>query len=151
MADELQKQRVRLSELSAQFQQSQTTVLDLVNRRKQVDAQLTENDNVKHEFDKIVDTDGNNSGGGVSVRVPRIYKVSGPVLLQQDISEARSTVSRRLQLLGEERDRLETEMKKAVTNAQRLQQEIVSARGEIDALINAPPSAGAASQGSVAA
>ena len=149
MAAELQKQRVRLSELSAQFQQSQTTVLDLVNRRKQVDAQLTENDNVKHEFDKIVDTDGNTSGGGV--RLPKIYKVSGPVLLQQDISEARSTVSRRLQLLGEERDRLESEMKKAVTNAQRLQQEIVSARGEIDALINAPPSAGAASQGSVAA
>lgn len=160
---ELRAARVRLQELSTEFTGVQTGLVELVNRRKQVDAQLTENENVKHEFDRLPasashdddDDDGDvlgdlDSSGGGKKRRTRIYKVSGPVLLEQDIGEARSTVARRLQLLGEERDRLEAEVKKTVDRAQRLQGEIGAARSEVDALVGAPGTQSGAGQATAA-
>uniref|UniRef100_A0A1I7YWS1 Probable prefoldin subunit 6 n=1 Tax=Steinernema glaseri TaxID=37863 RepID=A0A1I7YWS1_9BILA len=62
--------------------------------RQQLEGQLTENNLVKAEFDLLED-DAN------------VFKLIGPVLVKQDLTEARQNVQKRLDYIGTEIKRVE--------------------------------------------
>ena len=55
----------------------------MISTRQQLDSQLTENNGVKEEL-ALLETDSN------------IYKLIGPVLVKQDLDEARQNVKKRI-------------------------------------------------------
>ncbi|BFZ55201.1 Prefoldin subunit 6 [Savitreella phatthalungensis] len=130
---DLQAIRARLHASSEKFTAIQREVSELVSRRKGVEAQIGENSGVRAELAKVeevVDDEGN--------ALPAVYKLTGPVLLAQETGEAASTVGRRLEILSDERDRLEKAIAAAAQSAEALKGEIVSAQQELNALASTP-------------
>ena len=78
-----------------------TFVIDFVEYRKvivnkeKIVAKKNENDSVLTEF-KMLDPDA------------KVYKLVGPILAKQDLEEARSNVTKRVEFLDKEVARLET-------------------------------------------
>lgn len=70
----------------------------VMSARKQLDAQLNENTMVKEELDLL----------GTSSKV---YKMMGPVLIQQDLEEAKQNVNKRIEYINGEIKRHETLIK----------------------------------------
>ncbi|PIC51135.1 hypothetical protein B9Z55_001771 [Caenorhabditis nigoni] len=62
--------------------------------RQEMEMRLTESRNVKAELD-LMDSDS------------KVYKLMGPVLVRQDLEEARSTVEKRLEFIESEIKRVE--------------------------------------------
>ncbi|CAP38658.1 Protein CBR-PFD-6 [Caenorhabditis briggsae] len=62
--------------------------------RQEMEMRLTESKNVKAELD-LMDSDS------------KVYKLMGPVLVRQDLEEARSTVEKRLEFIESEIKRVE--------------------------------------------
>ncbi|KAL5483763.1 hypothetical protein EMCRGX_G020175 [Ephydatia muelleri] len=60
-----------------------------VASRNQLDAQLTENKNVKEELDVLEDD-------------AVVYKLVGPVLVKQELAEAKQTLEKRLEYINKE-------------------------------------------------
>uniref|UniRef100_A0A0M3HXC0 Probable prefoldin subunit 6 n=1 Tax=Ascaris lumbricoides TaxID=6252 RepID=A0A0M3HXC0_ASCLU len=73
---------------------------NMVNRQ-QLEGQLTENNLVKTELD-LLDDDAT------------VYKLIGPVLVKQDLTEARQNVDKRIDYINTEIKRLEETMADAV-------------------------------------
>ena len=59
---------------------------DLINKSQQLDAQLTENSMVKTELDALQEGEP-------------VYKLQGKVLVLHDPSEAKATVTQRIQMI----------------------------------------------------
>ncbi|XP_073454313.1 prefoldin subunit 6 isoform X2 [Aquarana catesbeiana] len=66
--------------------------------RQKLEAQVTENKIVKEELGVLDDSN-------------TVYKLIGPVLVKQDLEEAKSTVEKRLQYINGEIKRYETMLK----------------------------------------
>lgn len=75
-----------------------------VEARQKLEAQQSENQAVKKEFDGLDEDAG-------------IYKLIGPVLLKQERTEAVSAVDGRLDYIGKEIDRTEDRIKELETAA----------------------------------
>ncbi|XP_036404847.1 prefoldin subunit 6 [Megalops cyprinoides] len=95
MAEAIQK---KLQSELEKYQQMQKDVSKSMSARQKLEAQLTENNIVKEELDLL---DGQNT----------VYKLIGPVLVKQDLDEAKATVAKRLEYINGEIQRYETLLK----------------------------------------
>ncbi|KAF5896467.1 prefoldin subunit 6, partial [Clarias magur] len=86
MADAIQK---KLQSELEKYQQIQKDVSKSMSARQKLEAQLTENNIVKEELDLL---DSQNT----------VYKLIGPVLVKQDLDEAKATVAKRLEYINGE-------------------------------------------------
>ncbi|XP_041456818.1 prefoldin subunit 6-like [Lytechinus variegatus] len=96
MANEaLQK---KLQEELEKFKASEKEYQNAVGLRKQLDAQLNENSMVKDELDLL-------EAGS------KVFKMMGPVLIQQDVEEANATVKKRMEYITGEVKRYDIQIK----------------------------------------
>ncbi|XP_071948163.1 prefoldin subunit 6-like [Antedon mediterranea] len=84
----MQEEVNKLRAVQSEFQTAATA-------RQQLDAQLNENTIVKDELD-LLEADC------------KVYKMLGPVLVPQDLVEAKQTVSKRMEYIGAELKRQQT-------------------------------------------
>ncbi|KAB5571293.1 hypothetical protein PHYPO_G00223320 [Pangasianodon hypophthalmus] len=120
MADAIQK---KLQSELEKYQQIQKDVSKSMSARQKLEAQLTENNIVKEELDLL---DSQNT----------VYKLIGPVLVKQDLDEAKATVAKRLEYINGEIKRYETLLKEMERKSDQhrevlasLQQEFQRAQG----------------------
>ncbi|KAG5851968.1 prefoldin subunit 6 [Anguilla rostrata] len=95
MAEAIQK---KLKSELEKYQEMQKDVSKSMSARHKLETQLTENNIVKEELDLL---DSENT----------VYKLIGPVLVKQDLDEAKATVSKRLEYINGEIQRYETLLK----------------------------------------
>ncbi|XP_051945129.1 prefoldin subunit 6-like [Xyrauchen texanus] len=95
MAEVIQK---KLQSEVDKYQQLQKDVSKSMSARQKLEAQLTENNIVKEELDLL---DSQNT----------VYKLIGPVLVKQDLDEAKATVGKRLEYINGEIQRYENLLK----------------------------------------
>ncbi|XP_056396388.1 prefoldin subunit 6 [Hyla sarda] len=95
MAAQLQE---KLQAEVTKYQQVQKDISSGMSARQKLEAQLTENNIVKEELALLDDSN-------------TVYKLMGPVLVKQDLEEAKSTVEKRLQYINGEIKRYETLLK----------------------------------------
>ncbi|XP_014670486.1 PREDICTED: prefoldin subunit 6-like [Priapulus caudatus] len=95
MAESLQK---RLQSELDKYKSVQKDFQKYVMQRQQLDAQLTENNVVKEELN-LLKPDAT------------VYKMIGPVLVKQDLEEAKQTVSKRIEYITGEIKRVDTTTK----------------------------------------
>ncbi|XP_006271747.1 prefoldin subunit 6 [Alligator mississippiensis] len=106
------------------YQQLQKDLSKSVSARQKLEAQLTENNIVKEELELLDSTN-------------TIFKLIGPVLVRQDMDEAKATVSKRLDYIGAEIKRYEQQMQELEKKSEqqrevlaRLQQEYQRTQGK---------------------
>ncbi|EDO30505.1 predicted protein [Nematostella vectensis] len=105
MAANVERIQQQLQTELEKYKAHQIDLQKSVSTRQQLDAQLSENTVVKEELDKI-SSDGN------------VYKLIGPVLVKQDLEEAKQTVSKRIDYINGEikrQDGMINEMEKKQT------------------------------------
>ena len=93
----------KLQETSQDFQKLQVDLAHAVEARQQLDAQLSENEQVKKVQLSFVDTiekldDGCQEFAQLKAE-NTVYKSIGPVLVRQDQAEAKSNVDTRIQFI----------------------------------------------------
>ncbi|KAM8953416.1 prefoldin subunit 6 [Pelodytes ibericus] len=121
MAEPLQE---KLQSEVTKYQQLQKDISSSMSARQKLEAQLTENNIVKEELSLLDDSN-------------TVYKLIGPVLVKQDLEEAKATVTKRLQYINGEIKRYETLLKDLEQNSEqqraslsKLQQEYQRAQGK---------------------
>ncbi|XP_044060202.1 prefoldin subunit 6 [Siniperca chuatsi] len=95
MAEAIQK---KLKAEVEKYTQMQKDVSKSMSARQKLETQLTENNIVKEELDLLDSTN-------------TVYKLIGPVLVKQDLDEAKATVTKRLEYITGEIQRYETLLK----------------------------------------
>uniref|UniRef100_A0A8C8SI93 Prefoldin subunit 6 n=1 Tax=Pelusios castaneus TaxID=367368 RepID=A0A8C8SI93_9SAUR len=122
MAELIQK---KLQGELEKYQQLQKDLSKSMAARQKLEAQLTENNIVKEELGLL---DATNT----------IYKLIGPVLVKQDMEEAKATVSKRLDYISGEIKRYELQMQECERKSEqqrevlaRLQQEYQRAQARV--------------------
>ncbi|XP_029021046.1 prefoldin subunit 6 [Betta splendens] len=120
MAEVIQK---KLQAEVEKYAQMQKDVSKSLSARQKLETQLTENNIVKEELDLLDSTN-------------TVYKLIGPVLVKQDLDEAKSTVAKRLEYINGEIQRHETLLKDMEKKSEQhrellasLQQEFQKAQG----------------------
>ncbi|XP_052006115.1 prefoldin subunit 6 [Xyrauchen texanus] len=121
MAEAIQK---KLQSEVEKYQQLQKDVSKSMSARQKLEAQLTENNIVKEELFLL---DSQNT----------VYKLIGPVLVKQDLDEAKATVGKRLEYINGEIQRYENVLKDMERKSEQhrevlssLQQEYQRAQGQ---------------------
>ncbi|KAF9474099.1 Prefoldin beta-like protein [Pholiota conissans] len=112
----------RLQEASIEFQKLQAELSKVVDARQRLDAQFSENELVKKEFEQL--TPENN-----------VYKLIGPVLVKQDQAEAKSNVKTRLDFIRSEIRRVEGQIKEIQDKQEKKKTELV----QIQSALQQPP------------
>ncbi|XP_077388179.1 prefoldin subunit 6 [Festucalex cinctus] len=95
MAEAIQK---KLNTELEKYTQMQKDVSKSMSARQKLETQLAENNIVKEELD-ILDS------------ANTVYKLIGPVLVKQDLDEAKATVTKRLEYINGEIQRYDTLLK----------------------------------------
>ncbi|XP_062281636.1 prefoldin subunit 6 [Scomber scombrus] len=120
MAEAIQK---KLKAEVEKYSQMQKDVSKSMASRQKLETQLTENNIVKEEMDLLDSTN-------------TVYKLIGPVLVKQDLDEAKATVAKRLEYINGEIQRYETLLKEMEKKSDQhrevlssLQQEFQKAQG----------------------
>ncbi|KAM4555471.1 prefoldin subunit 6 [Odontesthes bonariensis] len=120
MAEAMQK---KLKAELEKYTQMQKDVSKSMSARQKLETQLTENNIVKEELDML---DSPNI----------VYKLIGPVLVKQDMDEAKATVAKRLEYINGEIQRYDTLLKDMEKKSDKhrevlssLQQEFQKAQG----------------------
>ncbi|KAK5865149.1 hypothetical protein PBY51_016336 [Eleginops maclovinus] len=120
MAEAIQK---KLKAEVEKFRQMEKDVSKSVSTRQKLETQLAENNIVKEELD-LLDTTNT------------VYKLIGPVLVKQDLDEAKATVTKRLEYINGEIQRYESLLKDLEKKSEQhrellssLQQEFQKAQG----------------------
>ncbi|XP_041800296.1 prefoldin subunit 6 [Chelmon rostratus] len=105
------------------YTQIQKDISKSMSARQKLETQLTENNIVKEELDLLDSTN-------------TVYKLIGPVLVKQDLDEAKATVTKRLEYINGEIQRYETLLKEMEKKSEQhrevlssLQQEFQKAQG----------------------
>eukprot|EP01130_Rhizamoeba_saxonica_P002177 TRINITY_DN11997_c0_g1_i1.p1 TRINITY_DN11997_c0_g1~~TRINITY_DN11997_c0_g1_i1.p1 ORF type:complete len:117 (+),score=23.06 TRINITY_DN11997_c0_g1_i1:32-382(+) len=83
-----------LEQASKRYREIQTALQNLVENKKRLVSQLHENELVKKEFQLL---DGDST----------VYKLIGPVLVRQELPEARGNVDKRVEFINDEINRLD--------------------------------------------
>ncbi|KAF8898869.1 prefoldin subunit 6 [Infundibulicybe gibba] len=104
--------QVKLQAESVAYQKIQSEHSLLVEARQRLDAQLSENELVKKEFDQLTSDNV-------------VYKQIGPALVLQDQFEAKSNVETRLEFIRGEIKRIEVQLKDTELRAESKKQELV--------------------------
>ncbi|GAP92601.1 putative prefoldin subunit [Rosellinia necatrix] len=115
----------RLQILSEEYQKLQQEVQAAVDARQKLEAQRQENVGVQKEFERLKDGE-------------KIYKLSGPILLAQDKVEAESTVNGRLEFIGKELERSDSQIKELQDKLEKKKGEIIQAQAGLPQA-GAPP------------
>ncbi|EPQ29651.1 uncharacterized protein PFL1_02871 [Pseudozyma flocculosa PF-1] len=97
----------------AEFQKLQNTFQTTVEARQRLDSQLSENLQVKKEFDSLSSSN-------------QIYKLIGPVLVKQDQTEAKSNVDKRIEFIKSEIERVEKQLQDLNDKMEKKKVEIVA-------------------------
>ncbi|KAM7389419.1 hypothetical protein PAMP_023400 [Pampus punctatissimus] len=120
MAEAIQK---KLKAELEKYTQMQKDVSKSMSARQKLETQLTENNIVKEELDLLSSTN-------------TVYKLIGPVLVKQDLDEAKATVTKRLEYINGEIQRYEMLLKDMEKKSEQhrevlssLQQEFQKAQG----------------------
>ncbi|KAM0194144.1 hypothetical protein ACHAPQ_011323 [Fusarium lateritium] len=112
--------QVRLQALSEDFQKLQGELQNAVASRQKLEGQKQENVGVQQEFERLQDGE-------------TIYKLSGPVLLKQDKFEAENTVKGRLDFIGSEITRLESQIQETQEKLEKKKSEIIQIQSNAQA------------------
>ncbi|KAH7720183.1 prefoldin beta damian containing protein [Aphelenchoides avenae] len=112
----------KVEELKSQFEEEVKKLKQLenereryINNRQQLDAQLAENNMVKEEMERL-EPDAN------------VYKLIGPVLVKQDLEEAKLNVNKRIEYISTEIKRMESSMTDINTNMTKQRETIDKSR-----------------------
>jgi len=112
----------RLQNALTEFKNVQRDLQKKIETKQTLDAQLSENKIVKEELDLVKGE-------------TKVYKLIGPTLVRQDISEAKQTVSKRIDYISAELKRsdgmikdLEGKQEKYQENITKIQQEFQAAQ-----------------------
>ncbi|QSL64789.1 hypothetical protein MERGE_002091 [Pneumocystis wakefieldiae] len=89
----------KLEKISKDYQKTHDELLKIIEAQQKLNSQLQENKLVQKEFSILEDE-------------AVIYKLTGPVLVRQEKSEAILNVEKRLEYIETEIKRLETQIKK---------------------------------------
>ncbi|KAJ8702420.1 Prefoldin subunit 6, variant 2 [Pleurotus ostreatus] len=103
--------QAKLQVVTSEFQKLQIDLSNAVEARQRLEAQLSENQLVKKEFDQLKPE---------SV----VYKQIGPVLVKQDQSEAKSNVDTRLEFITGEIKRVESQIKEIEQKSEKKKTEV---------------------------
>lgn len=118
MAEEIQKKFQKQLEL---FQGVQKDIKKAVTQKQQLDSQLNENKAVKEEL-KLLRKDS------------EVYKLIGPVLVKQDLEEARQNVSKRMEYISKEIKRTDDHICALENKQEALQENLNKLRNDIGKL-----------------
>ncbi|TFK48098.1 Prefoldin beta-like protein [Heliocybe sulcata] len=110
--------QAKLQQKSQEYQKLQEDLSAVVEARQKLDAQLSENELVKKEFDQLTLEN-------------TVYKLVGPVLVQQDQAEAKSNVKTRLDFIRSEIKRVEGQLKDINSRAEKKKTELLETQGAI--------------------
>ncbi|KAF8203123.1 prefoldin subunit 6 [Pholiota molesta] len=113
----------RLQQASVEFQKLQAELSKVVDARQRLDAQFSENELVKKEFEQL--SPENN-----------VYKLIGPVLVKQDQAEAKSNVKTRLDFIQSEIRRVEGQIKEIQENQEKKKAELVQIQTALQQLLH---------------
>ncbi|KAJ5933347.1 Prefoldin subunit 6 [Penicillium verhagenii] len=108
----------QLQALSDEFQQMQTELEGLVDARQKLESQQQENQGVQSEFAQLDDESN-------------IFKMVGPVLLKQEMTEAVMSVNGRLEFIEKEIKRIEKEIEAKQDEAEKKRTEIVQFQAQV--------------------
>ncbi|KZS91762.1 Prefoldin [Sistotremastrum niveocremeum HHB9708] len=112
----------RLQGLSREYQKLQGDLETAVDARQRLDAQLTENEQVKKEFAQLKEHN-------------TVYKLIGPVLVKQEQSSAKANVDNRLEFIRREMKRIEASIVDLEQKSDAKRTELV----QLQASIQQPP------------
>ncbi|KIM75359.1 hypothetical protein PILCRDRAFT_79025 [Piloderma croceum F 1598] len=110
--------QARAQAATTEYQKLQIDLQNAVEARQRLDSQLQENDMVKKEFAQLT---SNNT----------VYKLVGPVLVQQDQSDAKSNVDTRLEFIRGEIKRLESQLNEIGAKSEKKKSELVEIQAEL--------------------
>ncbi|KAE8251194.1 hypothetical protein A4X13_0g4117 [Tilletia indica] len=117
----------KLATLSNDYQTLQAELQKQVEIRQRLDAQLSENDQVKKEFAKLKPEN-------------QVYKLIGPALVKQDQAEAKANVEKRIEFINNEVTRVEDKLKELSKKMEAKRNEIVELQTKAQAQLG--PQAG---------
>jgi prefoldin beta subunit len=103
--------------LSLEFSQQQTNLNELMTARSQLETQYQENKIVLNEFESLNEES-------------KIYKLTGPVLLPQEYSEAKMNVSKRIEFIEGEIKRVEDKIEKEEADIGKSRDKILALRAQ---------------------
>lgn len=104
--------QANFQKVSDEFQDIQKELQNAIASRQKLEAQRQENLNVEKEFANLKDGE-------------KIYKLVGPVLLEQDKIEAESTVKGRLEFIGSELSRVDKQISDIQVKLEKKKNEII--------------------------
>uniref|UniRef100_A0A7S0S3N0 Prefoldin subunit 6 n=1 Tax=Chlamydomonas leiostraca TaxID=1034604 RepID=A0A7S0S3N0_9CHLO len=100
------------------YKKIQADMSKVINTRTQLVSQATENQGVLEELGRLGE-DAN------------VFKLIGPALIKQDLVEAKSNVSKRLEYIKGEIDRAETQIKSFESKSKQHEQELIKIQSKI--------------------
>jgi len=121
MSASLAQLQERLQTLSTTYQKIQNDLSAAVDARQKLDAQRSENDLVRKEFEKL---SPNNT----------VYKQIGPVLIQQEQEDAKRDVRDRLSLITDNIKAVEGQLTELEGKAEKVKIEIVETQTQLQRL-----------------
>ncbi|BGO90494.1 hypothetical protein NBRC10512_006728 [Rhodotorula toruloides] len=128
----------KLQAASSAYSKLETDYAKAVEARQRLDAQKTENESVKKELAAL--TLKNN-----------VFKLVGPILMKQEPDEAKQNVDKRLEWIGGEIKRVETNLKDLETKLETRKVEIVNLQGQYQQQLQASGAAPSAGPAAIAA
>lgn len=105
-------------QLSLDFNAQQTSYSELVEARSQLETQYQENKIVLEEFEFLNED-------------LKIYKLTGPVLMPQEYSEAKLNVSKRIEFIQGEIKRVEEKIEKEQKNMEDTRNKMLQLRTQM--------------------
>ncbi|KAG5439702.1 hypothetical protein PCK2_000742 [Pneumocystis canis] len=110
--------QLKLETISKDYHKTQDELFKIIEARQKLNSQLQENKLVQKEFSLLENQ-------------AVIYKLTGPILIKQEKSEAILNVEKRLEYIETEMGRLETQIKKYNKNLEEQKLEIFKLQTQI--------------------
>lgn len=110
----------KFEKLSLEFSELQNSSGDLYQTRSKLETQFQENKIVLEEFENLNEDS-------------KIYKLTGPILLPQDYSEAKMNVTKRIEFIQDEIKRVELKIAENEKNMEKTRDSLLDIRSKIQA------------------
>ncbi|CCI45737.1 unnamed protein product [Albugo candida] len=108
----------RVDAETAKYRVLQEELQVLVTQQQKYTQQANENSMVKQELDLVHDE-------------TKVYKMVGPVLLKQDLEEAKTNVNKRIEFINHELEKVQKKIEEKETEAIRVRKEIATIQMEM--------------------
>lgn len=110
----------QFEELLMEFTKQQSQINEFADARSKLETQYQENKIVLDEFDHL---DENS----------KIYKMTGPVLMPQDYNEAKTNVSKRIEYIQSEIQRVEDKIESTQQDMEKTRDKLLQVRSQMAA------------------